>query len=108
MPNTAEPATLPDGSLDTRGEFFVDGEAIQRALQVAKLEGHELDARVLWHTHVATTEPSAEDIAEFPSWLAHVGMVYHVPSDTITLYNESGIISSTSTDADGALATSEE
>lgn len=105
LPNTADP-TVAEG--DGRGEFLVDGEAIQRVLAVAQMEGHSALTRVLWHTHINTVEPSAEDIAEFPSWLAHVGMVYHVPSDKLTLYNESGIISPLNAASPSTLATPKE
>jgi hypothetical protein len=105
LPNVADPDVAVE---EGRGEFFVDGEAIQRVLTVAQLEGHEAETRVLWHTHVNTPEPSAEDIAEFPDWLAHIGMVYHVPSDKVTLYNQSGIISSVMDPSEGAIATDQE
>ncbi|UAJ16094.1 hypothetical protein SEA_TINYMINY_3 [Microbacterium phage TinyMiny] len=104
MPNTAEP------SADGRGEFFVEGSAIWDTLRAAADALGYLrigaDTRrcidamllervvVLWHTHTATTDPSQEDIEEFPRWLADYGMVYHVPTDTTTVYSKDGIISS--------------
>ncbi|WMI33099.1 hypothetical protein SEA_RIKSENGUPTA_3 [Microbacterium phage RikSengupta] len=104
MPNTAGP------SADGRGEFFVDGTAIWDTLKAAADALGYLrigaDTRrcidamliervvVLWHTHTATTDPSQEDIDEFPRWLADYGMVYHVPTDTTTVYSKDGIISS--------------
>ncbi|UVF61332.1 hypothetical protein SEA_SPARCETUS_3 [Microbacterium phage Sparcetus] len=104
MPNTATP------SADGRGEFFVEGKAIWDTLRAAADALGYLrigaDTRrcidamliervvVLWHTHTATTDPSQEDIDEFPRWLADYGMVYHVPTDTTTVYSKDGIISS--------------
>ena len=106
LPNTAE--LNPDG----RGEFFVEGDAIKRALEDAHARMVEQGVFpntvpiVLWHTHVNTVEPSAEDIAEFPTWLADIGMVFHVPTQTVTLYNVEGILP-TEGDFQPALATSE-
>jgi hypothetical protein len=108
LPNVAEAqVNSDDGVADTRGEFFVDGEAIQRVLEIAQAQGLDGLTRVLWHTHVNTQEPSAEDIAEFPEWLAHVGMIYHVPTNTVTLYNESGVISPLMDNGAAGLATTE-
>ena len=105
LPNTADPAVADE---EQRGEFFVEGSAIQRVLAVADMEGHREELRILWHTHVNTVEPSEEDIAEFPEWLAHYGMVYHVPTDTVTVYNQSGIISPLVSTDDTPLATDQE
>jgi len=88
LENVAEPN--PDG----RGEFFVDGSEVAQCMNRAYMElDGAWDGIVLWHTHTATVSPSAEDIAEFPEWLAQVGMVYHVPSGRSTLYNSAGVIS---------------
>lgn len=100
-------------SADGRGEFFVEGEDIMRVLERASVQlgdaqlggsfRQPIDALlrervvILWHTHVATTDPSQADIEEFPVWLADYGMVFHVPSQTTTVYNQSGVISSSST-----------
>lgn len=118
MENVAQP------SADGRGEFLVEGPELARACLAAAQElgyvqlgadtRRGVDAMlrervvVLWHTHTATTEPSREDIAEFPTWLADYGMVYHVPSGTTTVYNNSGIISSTRVSIESALATTKE
>lgn len=118
LSNSAE--ENPDG----RGEFFVDGMDLYEVLVSAASDlGHLqtgmqdrqcVDAMlrervvVLWHTHTATVEPSREDIAEFPTWLADYGMVYHVPSGTTTVYNNSGMISSTRVSIESALATTKE
>ena len=117
LENVAEP------NADGRGEFFVDGLAIFDTLKVAADDAGYLrigaDTRrcidamlrervvVLWHTHTATTDPSREDIDEFPTWLADYGMVYHVPTGTTTVYNSAGIIP-TSAELESPLATSKE
>lgn len=90
LTNVAEP------NADGRGEFFVDGEELRRVMLQADAEGHFGCPVVLWHTHIGTASPSAEDIAEFPEWLAQVGIVYHVPSGKSTTYNAAGIISNSS------------
>lgn len=94
----------PDG----RGEFFVEGETILQVMNVILMEHGEERTRVLWHTHVNTIEPSQEDIDEFPEWLADAGAIYHVPTGTTTLYNQSGIISPVNSVETGTLATSED
>lgn len=120
MENVAYAASRGDG----RGEFLVEGPEIMRvciaaAEQLGYLRlGQDVRARVdamlrervvvIWHTHTATVEPSREDIDEFPEWLADAGMVYHVPSNTTTVYNKSGVISSTNVPLSGTLATSKE
>lgn len=106
MPNKAEHPRE-----DGRGEFFVEGSDIWDTLvQAAEQLGYMvlgawkrscIDAMlkervvILWHTHLATTDPSQADIEEFPVWLADYGMVFHVPSGATTVYNQSGVISST-------------
>lgn len=106
MPNKAEHPRE-----DGRGEFFVEGTDIWDTLvQAAGQLGYlkiGADTRrcidrllldrvvILWHTHLATTDPSQADIEEFPVWLADYGMVFHVPSGATTVYNQSGVISST-------------
>jgi hypothetical protein len=90
LPNTAD-VLVADA--EARGEFYVEGLALEVAMKAASAEGLGRCARVLWHTHTATASPSAEDISEFPAWLADIGMVYHVPSGTTTLYNSAGVIS---------------
>lgn len=87
-----------------RGEFLVEGPELECVMQIAMHEGLGNTVRMLWHTHTETIAPSAEDIAEFPAWLVHYGMVYHVPSGTTTLYNSAGVIS-TSTKSPIALGT---
>lgn len=120
LENVADATSRGDG----RGEFLVEGPEIMRvciaaAEQLGYLKlGQDVRARVdamlrervvvIWHTHTATVEPSREDIDEFPEWLADAGMVYHVPTDTTTVYNKSGIISSVMDPSEGALATSKE
>jgi proteasome lid subunit RPN8/RPN11 len=47
---------------------------------------------VLWHSHTVSVEPSETDVETFPSWLVNTGVIYHSPSDSMTLYNESGVI----------------
>lgn len=110
----------PDG----RGEFYVDGMAIFDVLKSAAEDFGYLrigaDTRrcvdamlreqviVIWHTHTATTDPSREDIAEFPTWLADYGMVYHVPTGATTVYNQSGVISSPRAEVEPSIATSKE
>jgi hypothetical protein len=87
LENTAE--RNPDG----RGEFYVDGMAVSAVMNQAFMQlGGVWDSVVLWHTHVNTVQPSAEDVAEFPDWLADAGAIYHVPTGTTTLYNRGGII----------------
>lgn len=116
LENVAEPT-------DGRGEFLVEHAQLWPVLrQMAESRGHlqlgdseraGIDALiraediVLWHTHVNTVEPSAEDVAEFPAWLAVCGMVYHVPTGTSTLYNSAGVISNSHV-PDSALATPRE
>lgn len=106
LPNTADPSVA---SSEGRGEFYVadwDLYAVLKAmasergyLKLGEVESTAIDRMlraetlVLWHSHVNTVEPSAEDIAEFPAWLADAGMVYHAPTQTTTLYNGAGIIS---------------
>jgi hypothetical protein len=55
--------------------------------------GDRLLSKTLWHSHSGSIEPSRTDIAEFPEWLADVGIVYHAPTGTSTAYGVSGIIS---------------
>lgn len=101
-------AALRSNMSDGRGEFMVDGMELERVLRLATGDQVLQDAvlaadgvvaaidvlpRVLWHTHVNTVEPSAEDMAEFPEWLAQLGMVYHIPSGTTTVYNATGVLS---------------
>ena len=97
-----------DAAQDGRGEFYVSGEAVSRVIVQAVAEGMEAWGRILWHTHVATTGPSAEDVAEFPRGLFDIGMIYHVPSDTTTLYNQDGIISPVSPTELATIATTED
>lgn len=102
--NSAE--VNPDG----RGEFFVEASEIMRVFDAAIAElGQEasLMPRMLWHTHTGTVGPSSEDVAEFPSWLADVGIIYHLPTRSSTPYNSAGIIQLGSSDLE-PLATSEE
>lgn len=118
MHNAADPN--PDG----RGEFLVEGPELMRVLSGAYEQMYDsmlgrdiracIDAMlrervvVIWHTHTATTDPSREDIDEFPDWLADYGMVYHVPTSTTTVYNKSGVISSQRAELESAIATSKE
>lgn len=120
LENVADAESRGDG----RGEFLVEGPELMRVCRAAAEElgyltlGQDVRARVdamlrervvvIWHTHTATTDPSREDIDEFPEWLADYGMVYHVPSGTTTVYNKSGIISSTKSPVEVALATPKE
>ena len=83
------------------GEFLVEGEAIHAVMLKAIGEGVSEYRRLLWHSHYNTVEPSKADVDEFPEWLVDVGVVWHVPTQTTTLYNSGGIFqvtdSSTST-----------
>ena len=117
-----ENTAAADGS--GRGEFFVDGtnifETLRRAadqlgyLRIGADTRRCIDAMlrervcVIWHTHTATIDPSREDVAEFPRWLADAGMVYHVPTGITTVYNESGIIYSSAALPATALVSSED
>ena len=105
MHNEADPEVARS---EGRGEFYVSGEAVSRVIVQAVAEGMEAWGRILWHTHVATTGPSAEDVAEFPRGLFDIGMIYHVPSDTTTLYNQDGIISPVSPTELATIATTED
>lgn len=75
------------------GEFYVEAEAVQKVLEAANAEG--LNATVcnvvLWHSHYKAVEPSAADLSNLPEWV-DLGMVFHAPSQTTTLYNKGGII----------------
>ena len=108
---------------DGRGEFYIEPEDLHPVLQaiaehagilkLGQVVSRAIDELVrsrvliLWHTHIGTVSPSREDVAEFPGWLVDYGMVYHVPSDTTTLYNSAGVISNNDQPA-SALATTKE
>lgn len=94
------------------GEFLVEGDEILRVLGVAMQDGRVGGTeggvnmpRVLWHSHYLAVEPSDADVQEFPGWLVDVGMVYHAPSGQTTLYNHSGVISSTTNVDSASIAT---
>lgn len=96
------------------GEFLVEDEDVRRVLRAAEAnpdigrDGGVLTGApvpiVLWHSHYINVEPSAADVENFPEWV-DAGMVYHAPSGTTTLYNHSGVISSTNADAQASLTT---
>lgn len=104
LPNQA--VAVGDPGSDGRGEFFVDGHDLGHAFQMHAEEHAGLavdgadgshgvarcDLIVLWHTHHNTVEPSPEDIAEFRGDIFDVGIVWHVPSGTTTLYSSDGIL----------------
>lgn len=89
-------------SHEERGEFYVEPTEIARAMNAAATDERMSpdflgkQGRMLWHTHTKSQSPSREDIAEFPDWLCSYGMVYHVPSGNLCVYNGGGIISNTS------------
>lgn len=73
-------------------EFHVSGEQLTAVVADALDRGMMQWRRVLWHSHPHTPEPSAYDVAEFPSWLADEGRVYFAETDTTIVYNSGGVI----------------
>ncbi len=73
------------------GEFLVDAADVIAALRAARDSLDPASHRYLWHSHYIAVEPSAADVSNFPDWV-DMGVVFHAPSGTTTLYNAAGII----------------
>lgn len=87
------------------GNFTIGVGQLSWVLADAQARGMMDWDRVLWHSHVRTVEPSSFDVETFPAWLCAVGLVYHVPSGTTTVYNQSGTINSITGNVEPSLVT---
>lgn len=84
--------------------FFIDGFEVQEAIRTV---GDFGTPHVLWHSHSADCTPSNTDVESFPTWLVGIGVVFATSTGKSCIYNEDGVIISTSTSATPALATQE-
>lgn len=84
--------------------FVIDGTDVHFALLRATEHGKPV---MLWHTHMGSIEPSILDIEAFPTWLVETGCVHHIPTGTLTYYDDSGVRLSTSALLPDTLATQE-
>lgn len=86
---------FPLPNIAPTGEFYVEAEEVAKVLSAAAEQG--LDASrcgvVLWHSHYIAVEPSEADLSNLPEWV-DVGIVFHAPTETSTLYNKGGVINS--------------
>lgn len=79
-------------------EFEVSGEDVRDALLRIRGTYPEAQPHVLWHCHFGDrSAPSQTDVESFPAWLCGLGAVWHVPSSTLTLYDQDGVISALET-----------
>lgn len=86
--------------------FEIDGAELRAVIARAQRSGAH-DVLCIWHSHRLSIEPSDSDLEFFPGWLTDKAVVWHVPTATSSVYDESGVVFSITHSDVSPLATQE-
>lgn len=73
-------------------DFLITDDQMRAIVGWAAKEYPGARVHAIWHSHYVHNEPGGGDISTFPEWLAGVGIVYHAPTSTSHVYDNTGIL----------------